>query len=118
MANLEVLVIDWLNSRGSVYPATGDTPKDRPTKYITVDRTGGPREAMVLDRAEILIEVYDKNSRLAASDEANKIADDIVLLEAYDQNITHADINSVVNLDDTIGQFHRYQVYCDVYYRR
>ena len=83
-----------------------------------MDRTGGPRESMVLDRAEILIEVYDKNSRLDASNKANAIADVIVQLEAYDENITHASINSVVNLDDTITQFNRYQVYCDVYYRR
>lgn len=118
MANIESIVIEWLGTVAADYPASGDKPKQAPAKFILVDRTGGPREAMVLDRAEILIEVYDKSSRLDASNIANEIADSIVGLEAADENITHASINSVVNLDDTLGQYHRYQVYCDVYYRR
>lgn len=119
MANIEVLVIDWLATvAGEDYPVSGDKPKTPPDSFILVDRTGGPREAMVLDRASILIEVYNKNSRLAASDKANEIADIIRQLEAYDDNITHAEINSVVNLPDTIAQYNRYQVYADVYYRR
>lgn len=121
MANIEALVIEWLeliDGSPSEWAVSGDIPKSRPEKFITVDRTGGEREAMVLDRAEILIEVYHKTSRATASDKANAIADVIVQLEAYDENITHASVNSVVSLDDTLGQYHRYQIYCDVYYRR
>lgn len=115
--NVETVVIAWLDSITTV-PVSGDIPDPRPNQFITVDRTGGPREAMVLDKAEILIEVYDKNSRLDASTLANTIADRIVELEAYSQNITHASINSVVNLNDLIGQYQRYQVYCDVFMSR
>ena len=118
MDNIEVLVIQWLNTFSGGYPASGDKPKTNLAKYILVDRTGGPRESMVLDRAEILIEVYDKTSRLAASNKANAIADVIIELEGYNENITHASVNSVVNLDDTIAQFHRYQIYCDINFRR
>lgn len=118
MANIEALVIDWLESVVTGWDISGDKPSSLPDKFILVDRTGGPRESMVLDRAEILIEVYHKTSRATASDKANEIADLIVGLEAYDENITHASINSVVNLDDTLTQYHRYQIYCDVYYRR
>lgn len=120
MDNVETIVIAWLNSLAdaATYPASGDVPDPRPNSFITVDRTGGPREAMVLDKAEILIEVYHKTSRLTASNKANAIADVIIQLEAYSDNITHADINSVVNLPDLIGQYHRYQVYCDVWFRR
>ena len=64
MANIEVIVIDWLKTVAGDYPVSGDIPKERPAKFITVDRTGGPREAMVLDRSEILIEVYHNESRL------------------------------------------------------
>ncbi len=120
-ADVEVLVIQWLNSiLGSGWAAHGDkpdTPPD-PDQYVLVDRTGGPREAMVLDRAEILIEVYCKDSRDTAKNKANDIADRIIALEAYNENITHASVNSVVNLDDTIAQYYRYQIYCDVYGRR
>jgi len=118
MANIEALVIEWLGTVVSDYPVSGDKPTKPPEKFILVDRTGGAREAMVLDRAEILIEVYHKTSRLNASEKANEIADRIVELEAYDHNITHADINSVVSLDDTQSQYRRYQIYCDVYHRR
>lgn len=118
MANLQSLVISWLGTVASDYPAHGQKPTTPPDKYILVSRTGGPREAMVLDRAEILIEVYDKDSNLAASNRADTIADIIVQLEAYDENITHASVNSVVDLDDTIAQYNRYQIYCDINYRR
>lgn len=119
MANVEALVIGWLASVvGEGYPVSSEKPKDAPASYILVDRTGGPREAMVLDRAEILIEVYHKTSRLNASEKANEIADRIVELEAYEHNITHAQVNSVVSLDDTQSQYRRYQIYCDVYHRR
>lgn len=119
MANIEVIVKNWLDTFvGDDYPVSTEKPKTPPASYILIDRTGGPREAMVLDRAEILIEVYHKDDRLAASEKANQIADRIVELEAFDHNITHASVNSVVSLDDILGQYRRYQVYCDVYHRR
>ncbi len=119
MDNIEVLVIDWLETFvGNGYPVSSEKPKTLPDSFILVDRTGGPRESMVLDRAEVLIEVYHKTSRLDASNKASEIADAIVGLEAFNENITHADINSVVSLDDTLGGYRRYQVYCDVSHRR
>lgn len=119
MNNVEKIVVDWLTSLvGDSWPVSGDKPQRLPSQYILVDRTGGPRENMVLDKAEILIEVYHKTSRVIASDKANDIADHIVDLYAHDENITHATVNSVVNLSDIIGQYHRYQVYCDVWCRR
>lgn len=118
MDNVEVLVIEWLATIMPGVPISGDLPETRPDEFITVDRTGGPREAMVLDRATILVEVYNRNSRLDASQMAQQIADQIRGLETYNQNITHADVNSLVSLDDIIGGFKRYQIYCDVYHRR
>lgn len=119
MANIESTVITWLNSiLTDGWVAYGDKPKTPPEKYILVDRTGGGREAMVLDMSEILIEVYHKTSRSTASDKANELADQIIALEAYSDDITHASVNSVGNLDDTLTQTHRYQVYCDIYNRR
>jgi len=117
--DVEEIVIEWLNSIiGTGWSASGNKPSSAPVKFITVDRTGGPREAMVLDRAEILIEVYHKTSRAEAKDKAYTIADRIIELEAYAPNITHASINSVINLQDTVAQYERYQIYCDVYCRR
>lgn len=115
----EEATVAWLNNiLTDDWEAFGDKPKDLPQKYILVDRTGGPREAMVLDRAEILIEVYHKTSRAEAKNQAMIIADRIRELESTSDNLTHAAVNSVVNLDDLLAQYHRYQVYCDIYCRR
>lgn len=120
MENVEALTIAWLQTVDGYndWPVFGDKPNPLPDQFILVDRTGGAREAMVLDRAEILIEVYHKDSRMAASDKANAIADVVPALVAYNDDITHADVNSVVNLGDIIAGYQRYQVYCDVYLRR
>jgi len=114
--DVEATVVAWLNSIvGSGWAAHGDKPDNAPAQYLLVDRTGGPRESMVLDKAEILIEVYCKDSRNTAKNKALDIADQIVALEAYAENITHASVNSVVNLDDTLAQYHRYQIYVNVW---
>ena len=119
MDNTEAIVVSWLQTVvGAGWTVHGDKPKTLPEKFVLVDRTGGPREAMVLDRAEIMIEVYHKTSRATAMQKTDEIADLIIQLEAYNDNITHAAVNSVVNLDDTLAQYHRYQIYCDVWYRR
>ena len=105
--NLEAIVISWLRDLVPGYPASSDTPKNLPARYILVERTGGAREALVGDNAEILIEVYDKDSRYDCSEIANFIADHIIeLCEEY-ENVTHASVNSVISLDDTqIGRAH------------
>lgn len=117
-ANVEIEVITWLETLVTdEWPVLGEMPKTKPEKFILVDRTGGPRENMVLDKAEILIEVYHKESRVEASQKANAVADAIVSLTER-ESITKAAVNSLVKLDDTIGQYFRYQIYCDVFCRR
>lgn len=114
-ADVEEVTIAWLNSwLPDGWVASGDKPKDAGTQYVLVDRTGGPREAMVLDRAVINIEVYHKTSRLEAKNMATEIANRIRELEAYEHNVTKAAVNSFVHLPDLIAQYERYQVYCDI----
>lgn len=121
-ANVEAVVIDWLNAKLSDdWHAYGQKPKTTGgtdnLKFVLVDRTGGPRESMVLDQAEILIEIYHKEDRAAASELANMICDSVPELLNI-ENITRARVNSLVRLDDTLTQYYRYQVYLDVYNRR
>lgn len=116
--NVEAMVIGWLNDTLADYHASSDTPKTLPKRFILVERTGGQREAMLGDLAEILIEVYDKNSRSDCSEIAAWIADHLhKLAEVYD-NITIAKVNSVISLDDTQKQYHRYQIYADIFHSR
>lgn len=116
--NLEALVITWLNDLVPGYPASSDTPKTLPNQFILVERTGGAREAILGDNAEILIEVYDKDSGYDCAEIANFIADKLIDLTVEYENITRAAVNSVIRLDDTNKQYHRYQVYCDVFHSR
>lgn len=116
--NVEKLVIGWLNDEPSItWPVSGKVPKERPAAFLVVSRVRGGREAMVLDTAEILIEVYHKSSQEMASDEANRIADIVPQLHLV-ESITHAKVNSVIEVPDTTNQYERYQIYCDVYNRR
>lgn len=120
--NIEAAVVQWLASTFDNWQVCGDKPRvtdksENIEKFILVDRTGGAREAMALDMAEILIEVYHKSSRLDASEMANEIADKITDLLNI-ENITRVNVNSVVRLDDLIAQYYRYQVYIDVHNRR
>lgn len=117
--NVEKLIVSWLNTLvDDTWPVMGDKPIKLPPQFILVDRTGGPRIAMVLEAASILIEVYHKTSRDIASETANMIADNVYLLPNFAESITGASVNSLVNLDDTIAQYSRYQLYIDVYNRR
>lgn len=117
--DVEEIVIAWLNSvLGAGWSASGKKPSNIPDQYVLVDRAGGPRIAMVLDAAQITIEFYHKDSRTAAKNKANEIADRIVELKNYSHNITTADVNSVVHLPDLITGYERYQVYCDISCRR
>lgn len=116
--NVEAMVIKWLNDTLADYHASSDTPKTLPKRFILVERTGGQREAMLGDMAEILIEVYDKNSRADCSEIAAWIADHIPTLSQIYDNITIAKVNSVISLDDTNKQYHRYQIYADVFHSR
>jgi len=117
--DVEEIVVAWLNTvLGTGWVASGNKPKTTPTQYVLVDRTGGPREYMVLDRAVILIEFYHKTSRTTAKNKANEIADRIVELNNYAHNISGAKVNSVTHLPDLLGQYERYQIYCDINCRR
>lgn len=117
--NTEALVIKWLNDTyGSEWPTYGEFPEQAPEKFMLCERVGGPREAMVLDKAEILIEVYHKKSKIAASDQANKIGDDITELLSLYSNVTHVDVNSTIPVDDTRNQYRRYHVYVRIWNRR
>ena len=118
-ADVEEIAVSWLQELvGEDWPVSGDKPNQQPGQFIIVDRTGGPRESMVLDRDEILIEVYHKTSRPEAKKKANDIADQIINLELYSSEITHASVNSMINLNDLLAQYQRYQIYCDVWCRR
>lgn len=116
--NVEVIFGNWIRSNADGWSVSGNIPEGkRPDKFIIFDRTGGDRSGMVLDRAEMLAEVYHKESRLEASQMANKLADNVQQMLS-NGDITHVDVNSLVHLDDSKNGYYRYQLYINVYHRR
>ena len=111
-------VISWLGDLVPGYPASTKIPKDMPDRCITVERGGGERRAMVLDMADIVIDVYDKDSEVDCSAIADFIADKVPDLVKESDNITHADVQNVFQLNDTQRGYNRYEIACSVYHRR
>lgn len=111
-------VISWLGDLVPDYPASTKIPKDLPDQFITVERGGGERRAMVLDMADIVIDIYDKDSEVECSTIADFIADKIPELVMESDNITHADVQNVFQLNDTQRGYNRYEIACSVYHRR
>lgn len=116
--NLESIIIEWLNDLIPEYPCSSERPKVLPTKYSLVERTGGPRIAMLGDSATVRIEIYDKNSKPDCAEIADFVADHIKQLEQDYADITSASVNSVIPNSDTERQYYCYEIYLDVFYSR
>ena len=116
--NIEVLVINYLSTNLAGWSITGEVPKTLPDKFITVERTGGGRNYMVQDLAEVQVSVYHKNSKLTASEMANEIADIAHGIYEDYEDITKVSVNSIIQNDDTVRGYRRYLVFLDVYNRR
>ena len=116
--NLEAIIIEWLNELIPDYPCSSDRPKTLPEKYSLVERTGGPRIAILGDSASIRIEIYDKTSKPDCAETADFIADNIWQLEQDYADVTSASVNSVIPNEDTERQYYCYEIYLDVFYSR
>lgn len=116
--NLEAIIIEWLNDLIPEYPCSSDRPKVLPAKYSLVERTGGPRIAILGDSASIRIEIYDKTSKPDCAEMADFVADNIWQLEQDYADVTSASVNSVIPNEDTERQYYCYEIYLDVFYSR
>lgn len=116
--NLESIIIEWLNDLIPEYPCSSDRPKVLPAKYSLVERTGGPRIAILGDSASIRIEIYDKTSKPDCAEMADFVADNIWQLEQDYADVTSASVNSVIPNEDTERQYYCYEIYLDVFYSR
>lgn len=115
---LLAILIDWANDTIPDYPASNLIPDDLPDRFMTIERGGGERRAMVLDVADIVIDVYDKESAVDCAEIADYIADHIPDLLAVNDNITLAKVDNVFPLNDTVRGYFRYEIACSINYRR
>lgn len=117
--SVEAIVVAWLNDVLADYKASTNVPKSLPSKFVLVRRTGGGRQDLVGDAAEIRIEVYDKNSQVDCSTIANYIADHIETgIPAEVEDVTAVKVNSIISLDDKEKQYYRYQIFLDIFHSR
>lgn len=116
--SLEAVVIEWVNSMLPDYPCSSDRAKDLPKKYSLVERQGGPRIAMLGDSANILVEIYNKNSKIDCAEAAENLADQVIKLAEEYNDVMSASVNSVIPNEDIERQYYCYQIYIDIFYSR
>lgn len=105
----ECELVQWLSVQPKLaeIPVSTDVPANRPSKFISIERTGGER-SKILDRPELAIQCWASSS-VEASELADELVD-VVLPRVYVLSDVGAfSINSVYNypLDETQP---RYQI--------
>lgn len=55
--NIEAAAIAYLDAALSV-PVVADVPRDRPGAFVSLERTGGARDSVVIDRAMLAIQCW------------------------------------------------------------
>lgn len=69
--DIEAVLIGWLDDVLDGYdvtsPVSTRVPNPRPSRFIRIQRTGGPRRTLVTDGAQVTVEVWDDNAPGAAA---------------------------------------------------
>lgn len=108
--NAEVAVINYLAECFPDISVSGDLPNPRPPKAITLERTGGPEGAIVLDRPTIAIQCWAQSRA-----DAMLLADDVdaAMREWNDPNVPDVSRSGKYNFPDEYGN-PRYQLIYDL----
>jgi hypothetical protein len=108
--NIEKLAIDHLNADGTLgdYPASLSVPAERPERFITVERTGGP-DGLLFASPLLSVQVWD-TSRWNASDAATRLVKPSLLNLVEHDEIGAVSILSIINNPDPESGQARYQI--------
>lgn len=106
MANIEKILIDYLMPLLPDVTVSSDVPNPRPEKLVTVERTGGGADSIVLDRPQVMIQCWAK-TRL----DAYHLAADVDHLVSEIDNLELCDIvrTGLYNYPDEHGN-QRYRI--------
>lgn len=107
MVNVEALIVGHLNSALGSGTAFADIPEERPERFITVERVGGP-ETLHLGRPVLAIQCWE-STRHKASEFSVQVADLIKGMAGLPQ-VGRAAISSVYNFPDPDSRQARYQM--------
>lgn len=108
--DIEAKLIEWLNKRLDV-AAYADVPASRPEQFITVERTGGGRDNVIIDRPTVAIQCWS-TSRASAADLAY-VVDDALPEFTQEPGINKARRTTIYNFPDEKGN-PRYQLVCEL----
>ena len=107
--NIETKIIDYLKKKG--FQVYANVPSSRPTSFVTVERTGGSHDSVVIDRPTVAIQAWS-DKRLSASELAYSIRDALIGMVS-EVNICKVSINSIYNFPDPASGVSRYQMIID-----
>lgn len=94
--NVEAAIVAHLRENG--FDAYADVPNPRPAEFVTVERTGGPSDAVRLDRPVVAVQAWAA-SRYEASELMNRV-DDCMKSITANAEITKCKRNSMYNYPD------------------
>lgn len=106
--NIEAKIVSYLNENG--FETYADVPNPRPKAFVTVERTGGTSDSVVLDRPTVAVQAWAA-TRYEASE--LMLAVDACMAEiATESDVTSCRRNSMYNYPD--GSQARYQAVYDL----
>ena len=109
--SVEALLVDWVNDE-SAMPSAGfeafmDVPTDRPERFITFERTGGP-EGLITGSPMLAVQVWAKY-RFEAADFAQALARELRKL-VFLSWVGRVAVSSIYNFPDPDSSQARYQL--------
>ena len=106
MANIEKFLIDYLRPLLPDVTVASDVPNQRPEKLVTIERTGGGADSIVLDRPLIMVQCW-ASSRVKACDLAATV--DSLLLDIDAIDLCSIERTGLYNYPDEHGN-QRYRI--------
>lgn len=107
---IESLMINWLNDSNLPvgWEAFGSIPEVKPDRFVLVERSGGPVDNVSIERPDLTIRFFDKDSADNAGDVASATDKKIRLEFVQLPNVSKVERNSLQRLDDLVIKWPTY----------
>lgn len=109
--DIESLLVEYL-SRSLDIPVSGDVPEDKPDRFVTLQRSGGGLDRIILDHPTAIIQCWAA-TRADAKTLALQVAQLIQEMPDGYVNVVAASVNSLYNFPSTQTRKPRYQIVAD-----
>lgn len=114
LINSELLLVQWMNLQPelSKLPTFTDVPAKRPSRFVTIERTGGVM-GRDLDHPTIAVQVWG-TSRVEASKDAYLVAEHLKHGLVLHPQIGRVTVTGPYNFPDMTAGHPRYQIVLDL----